>query len=516
MAGGGILTHGGAGKDYPGNLTRYVLITCIVAAMGGLIFGYDLGISGGVTSMAPFLRKFFPSVYRKEAVDSSTNQYCKFNSQILTLFTSSLYLAALVASFFASMVTQNLGRKISMFLGGLIFLCGALLNALAQNISMLIIGRILLGIGVGFATQSVPLFVSEMAPHKYRGALNVCFQLCITVGILVANLVNYGTNMIKGNWGWRLSLGGAAVPAVLMVLSSLWVSETPNFLIGRGNYSMAKRKLQRIRGVDVDVQAEFDDLVAASDALKQVKHPWSNLKMRKHRPQLVLAILIPFFQQLTGINVVMFYAPELFKTIGFGSNASLVSSAITGGVNVAATFLSIYGTDRWGRKKLFIGGGIVMLVFQSAVAALIGTKFGFSGDATDLGKSYSGVVVSCICLFVAAFACSWGPLGWLVPSEIFPLEIRSAGQSIVVAVNMLSTFVIAQGFLVALCFAKYLLFVAFAVCVLVMTLFVIFFVPETMNIPIEEMSRVWRTHWYWKRYVDEDDNGARISPIEMI
>ncbi|GFY84809.1 sugar transporter protein 12 [Actinidia rufa] len=276
MAGGGILTHGGAGKDYPGNLTRYVLITCIVAAMGGLIFGYDLGISGGVTSMAPFLRKFFPSVYRKEAVDSSTNQYCKFNSQILTLFTSSLYLAALVASFFASMVTQNLGRKISMFLGGLIFLCGALLNALAQKISMLIIGRILLGIGVGFATQSVPLFVSEMAPHKYRGALNVCFQLCITVGILVANLVNYGTNMIKGNWGWRLSLGGAAVPAVLMVLSSLWVSETPNFLIGRGNYSLAKRKLQRIRGADVDVQAEYDDLVAASEALKQVKHPWND------------------------------------------------------------------------------------------------------------------------------------------------------------------------------------------------------------------------------------------------
>ncbi|XP_022159411.1 sugar carrier protein C-like, partial [Momordica charantia] len=194
MAGGGFELNGnqsGSIKNYPGELTFYVLITCIVAAMGGLIFGYDIGISGGVTSMAPFLQKFFPSVYEKEALDTSTNQYCKFDSVALTMFTSSLYLAALLASFVASWVTKTFGRKKSMLLGGFVFLVGAAINAAAQNIAMLIIGRICLGIGVGFSIQSVPLYVSEMAPSKYRGSLNVVFQLSITIGILVANLVNF-------------------------------------------------------------------------------------------------------------------------------------------------------------------------------------------------------------------------------------------------------------------------------------------------------------------------------------
>ncbi|CAL5393971.1 unnamed protein product [Camellia sinensis] len=289
-------------------------------------------------------------------------------------------------------------------------------------------------VGVGFATQSVPLFVSEMAPHRYRGTLNVCFQLFITIGILIAGLVNYFTNMIKGDLGWRISLGGAAVPAVLMIFSSLWVSETPNSLIERGHLDKAKKQLQRIRGV-ADVQAEFNDLVDASAASKEVEHPWRDLSMRKYRPQLCLAILIPMFQQLTGINVVMFYAPVLFKTIGFQSNASLASAMITGGVNVLATFISVFGTDRWGRKPLFLWGGGMMIVFQSAVAVLIGTKFGVTGDATDLGTLYSSILYR---------------------------------------------------------------------LVLIMSLFVIFFVPETNNIPIEEMSQVWRGHWYWKKFVDDE------------
>ncbi|MBA0870240.1 hypothetical protein Goshw_009602, partial [Gossypium schwendimanii] len=143
----------GTGKEYPGNLTPYVLVTCIVAAMGGLIFGYDIGISGGVTTMTPFLQKFFPSVWRKKEADKSTNQYCQYDSQTLTMFTSSLYLAALLASLVASTVTRKLGRKLSMLFGGLLFFAGALINGFAKAVWMLIVGRILLGFGVGFANQ---------------------------------------------------------------------------------------------------------------------------------------------------------------------------------------------------------------------------------------------------------------------------------------------------------------------------------------------------------------------------
>ncbi|VAH84860.1 unnamed protein product [Triticum turgidum subsp. durum] len=150
---GGVMMNTAGGKSYPGKLTLYVVFTCIVASTGGLIFGYDIGISGGVTSMDPFLLKFFPEVYWKKQEASKSNQYCRYDNQLLQAFTSSLYLAALIASFFASTVTRVLGRRWSMFAGGFAFLVGAALNGAAQNIAMLIVGRTLLGVGIGFANQ---------------------------------------------------------------------------------------------------------------------------------------------------------------------------------------------------------------------------------------------------------------------------------------------------------------------------------------------------------------------------
>ncbi|GKV19129.1 hypothetical protein SLEP1_g29423 [Rubroshorea leprosula] len=497
----GIVPVGG-GTEYPGKLTLYVLITCMVAGMGGLIFGYDIGISGGVTTMPSFLKKFFLSIYEKQQNDNSKNQYCKYNSETLTLFTSSLYLAALLASLVASTVTRKFGRKLSMLFGGLLFFAGALINGFAKAVWMLIVGRILLGFGVGFANQSVPLYLSEMAPYKYRGSLNIGFQLSITIGILVANVLNYFFAKIKGGWGWRLSLGGAMVPALIITVGSLVLPDTPNSMIERGQTTEAKEKLRKIRGVD-NVDQEFNDLVAASKSSKLVEHPWTNLLQRKYRPHLTMAILIPFFQQLTGINVIMFYAPVLFNTIGFKNDASLMSAVITGVVNVAATLVSIYGVDKWGRRFLFLEGGAQMLICQAIVAACIGAKFGTDGDPGNLPKWYAIVVVLFICIYVAGFAWSWGPLGWLVPSEIFPLEIRSAAQSINVSVNMLFTFVVAQIFLQMLCHLKFGLFLFFAFFVLMMSIFVYFFLPETKNIPIEEVALVWKSHWYWSRFVQD-------------
>ncbi|KAG6471016.1 sugar transport protein MST3-like [Zingiber officinale] len=512
MAGGAIV-QSGSGKEYPGNLTFFVFFTCVVAATGGLIFGYDIGISGGVTTMDSFLEEFFPDVYRNKKRDTSNNKYCTFDSQLLTTFTSSLYLAALIASFFASTVTRAFGRRWSMLGGGITFLVGAAINGAAQNVLMLIVGRILLGIGVGFANQSVPLYLSEMAPARLRGMLNIGFQLMITTGILCADLINYGTAKIKGGWGWRVGLALAAVPAAIVTVGALFLPDTPNSLIERGHSEHAKRMLRRIRGTD-DILDEYDDLVAASEESKLVKHPWANITQRKYRPQLTMAILIPFFQQLTGINVIMFYAPELFKAMDFGDDASLMSAVITGAVNMVATFVSIFTVDKLGRRKLFLEGGLQMLTSQFVIGTLMAITLGTSGEA-HFPKTYAGFLVLFVCIYVMGFAWSWGPLGWLVPSEIFPLEIRSAGQSINVSVNMLFTFVIAQAFLAMLCRFKFGIFYFFCGWVVIMTVFIALFLPETKNVPIEEMVLVWKGHWFWSRFISDDDIHVGTTNVEM-
>ncbi|KAL6568806.1 Sugar transport protein 10 [Orobanche hederae] len=503
--GGGINVGPGGGKEYEARVTAFVVIACIVAATGGLIFGYDIGISGGVTSMDEFLRKFFPSVYAKQLnATGHESQYCKFENHLLTLFTSSLYVAALVASFLASATTRKFGRKVSMTTGGLVFLVGTVLNGAAVNVEMLIVGRILLGIGVGYANQSVPVYLSEMAPPKLRGALNIGFQMAITIGIFAANLVNYGTSKMMEN-GWRVSLALAAAPALIMTVGAVFLPDTPNSLIERGQRENARRMLERIRGTS-NVDEEFRELVEASEVSRQVEQPLKTIMERRYRPHLVISSLIPFFQQFTGINVIMFYAPVLFKTLGFGDDASLMSAVVTGLVNVLATLVSIFTVDRFGRRFLFLEGGIQMIICQIAVGSLVASVFGDSGTGS-FTKGSGNLALALICIYVAAFAWSWGPLGWLVPSEIHPLETRSAGQSINVSVNMFFTFIIGQLFLWMLCHLKFGLFFFFGGWVVIMTAFVYFFVPETKNVPIDEMNIVWKNHWFWSKYIPDDAPG---------
>ncbi|RRT48368.1 hypothetical protein B296_00023044 [Ensete ventricosum] len=618
MAGGGVV-HGPVGvakeraQQYKGRVTPFVVMACLVAAVGGSIFGYDIGISGklfllsssslslsnssckettiskgllrkkgpekrdekgcerldlgrdryaslrdaslsdaykpvlvsrarahrqrlhihrvdmnrlacfsnsidvvkriefplgGVTSMDPFLEKFFPVVYRKKN-SPSHNNYCKYNNQGLAAFTSSLYLAGLVASLAASPVTRKHGRRVSIVCGGISFLVGATLNSAAVNLPMLLLGRIMLGIGIGFGNQAVPLYLSEMAPAHLRGGLNMMFQLATTLGIFSANMINYGTEKIKP-WGWRLSLGLAAVPALLMTIGGAFLPETPNSLVEQGRAVEGRRVLEKIRGTN-DVDAEFQDMVEASELANSIEHPFRNILERRNRPQLVMAVLMPTFQILTGINSILFYAPVLFQSMGFGGNASLYSSVMTGAVLASSTLVSIATVDRWGRRALLIGGGLQMIVCQVAVAVILGVKFG--GDK-QLSNEFTIVVVVVICLFVAAFGWSWGPLGWTIPSEIFPLETRSAGQSITVSVNLLFTFAIAQSILSLLCSFKFGIFLFFAGWITIMTLFVYVFLPETKGVPIEEMILLWRKHWFWKRLMPPIEVAEEGGPAE--
>ncbi|GAY47418.1 hypothetical protein CUMW_104440 [Citrus unshiu] len=221
-----------------------------------------------------------------------------------------------------------------------------------------------------------------------------------------------------------------------------------------------------------------------------------------------MAILIPFFQQVTGINVISFYAPVLFRTINLSESTSLLMSAIvTGGVGAISTILSMILADRLGRKVLFLVGGIQMLVSQVMIGSIMAAQL---GDHGGFSSGYAYLILVLVCVYTTGFAYSWGPLGWLVPSEIFPLEIRSAGQSITVAVGLLFTFLVAQTFLAMLCHFKAGIFFFFGGWVAFMTTFVHFFLPETKNLPIEQMDKLWAEHWFWRRIVGEgvEDNMA--------
>ncbi|GAV86367.1 Sugar_tr domain-containing protein [Cephalotus follicularis] len=501
MAGGGFGDAGPLKRAhlYEYKITGYFIFACIVAALGGSLFGYDLGVSGGVTSMDDFLKEFFPKVYRRKQEHLNETDYCKYDNQILTLFTSSLYFAGLVSTFAASYVTRNKGRRASILVGSISFFLGAVLNAAAVNIWMLIIGRILLGAGIGFGNQAVPLYLSEMAPAKFRGAVNQLFQLTTCLGILIANLINYGTNKIHP-WGWRLSLGLATVPATLMFVGGLFLPETPNSLVEQGRIDEGRKVLEKVRGTK-NVDAEMDDLIDASKAAQAIKHPFKNLLQRKNRPQLIIGALgIPAFQQLTGMNSILFYAPVIFQSLGFGSGASLYSSVITSGTLVLAALISMSFVDKFGRRAFFLEAGTEMFCYMVAVAITLALKF---GQGVVLPQGIGIFLVIIICLFVLAYGRSWGPLGWLVPSELFPLDTRSAGQSVVVCVNLLFTALIAQCFLASLCHLRYGIFLVFAGLIFIMSSFIFFLLPETKQVPIEEVYLLWQSHWFWKKIVGD-------------
>ncbi|KAK5830585.1 hypothetical protein E1A91_A05G095600v1 [Gossypium mustelinum] len=500
MAGGVIATGSGSEQDFPAKLTLQVFICTAIAAFGGLMFGYDIGISGGVTGMDDFLLKFFPNVYVKKN-HAHENNYCKFDDEYLQLFTSSLYLAAIVASGGASLMCKKYGRKPTMQAASIFFFIGAILNVSAMNLPMLILGRLFLGAGVGCGNQAVPLFITEISPPKFRGGLNICFQLLITVGILVANCVNYFTSNIK-NYGWRISLGGAAVPAVILLVGSFAIVETPTSLIERGKKEKGLKTLKRIRGVD-DVQKEFEEMVRATEVANQIKHPFRELMKKPSIPPMICGTIIHVFQQFTGINVVMFYAPVLFQTMGFGSSASLLSAVITGTVNSLSTVIAIFTVDKAGRKKLLVFGALICMVAQCTIGVILKK---YLTETSKVPNSIAKVVVLLICVYVNGFAWSWGPLGWLISSEVFPLETRTSGYFFAVATNMLCTFIIAQAFLSMLCHMRAYIYFFFAAWLIVMSIFVMAMLPETKGVPLDEMvEKVWKKHWFWKSFFKSSD-----------
>ncbi|CAL2235474.1 unnamed protein product [Prunus armeniaca] len=388
--------------------------------------------------------------------------------------------------------------------GGCTFFAGSAINGGAVNIAMLILGRILLGFGDAFTNQSVyrsivslptPLLAQKfnynstnlpLRDHTTQVARRIQHRLPVLHRNRDGGLQLHKLRHLEAQLGLAPLLGLAIVPATIMTTGALFISDSPTSLVQRNRLDQARKSLIKIRGKE-DIEAELAQLVKASEIAKALnEEPFVTIFQRRYRPQLVIgAISVPFFQQVTGINIIAFYAPVLFQSVGFGNDSALIASIILGLVNLGSILVSTYMVDRHGRRFLFMEGGIQMVICQVCT------------DGNEhISKGYAILVLVLMCIYAAGFGWSWGPLSWLIPSEIFPMKIRPTGQSMGLAVNFGVTFV--------LCHLKYTTFLFYGGWILAMTVFVVLFLPETKGIPLDQVHTMWVKHWYWSRFVQGD------------
>lgn len=357
---------------------------------------------------------------------------------------------------------------------------------------------------------AAPLYLAETSPAKWRGAFTAAYHVFLVIGTLAATVTNYFTNRIPG-WGWRVSLGLAGVPAIVVVVGALLVPDTPSSLVLRGDPDRARAALQRIRGADADVGDEFKDIVVAvEEARRNDEGAFERLRGKGYRHYLVMMVAIPTFFDLTGMIVIAVFSPVLFRTVGFDSQKAILGSVILSLVNLFAVVVSTFVVDRAGRRFLFLAGGVAMMLCQVAVAWILADHLG-RNNATTMARNYAKGVLVLMCLYTCSFGMSWGPLKWVVPSEIYPVEIRSAGQAMTVSIALSLSFAQTQVFITLLCAMKYAIFIFYAGWVLVMTVFMAALLPETKGVPLEAMRTVWAKHWYWRRFVGDAKQDSQVN-----
>jgi sugar porter (SP) family MFS transporter len=440
--------------DGPG---RAVVLTAAITALGGLLFGYDTGVVSGALL---FLKDSFPHI-------------TSFQEELVT---SLLLVGAAVGAIGAARLADHIGRKITIMITAVVFVLGVLLAAFSPAFGVLLAARVIIGLAVGSASMSVPMFIGEVAPPRYRGALVSFNQLAITSGILVSYLVDYG---LAGSRDWRLMFGLATIPAVLLFVGIATQAESPSWLIAHGREDDGRRVLSRLRHAD-DVDDEVESIKQAADR-RDV--PARELLSPKMRGLLTLGVMLAVFQQITGINTVIYYAPTLLSSAGLGSSAALLANVVNGVVNVGMTLVAIWLLDRVGRRTLLISGTCGMAVALTTVALI----FAIGGSSLK----GAGAIVAIIALFfyTGSFAIGLGPVFWLLISEIYPVRARASAMSVATFANWAANFVVTASFLTLLsAISDAGTFFLFAFLTVVAVFYFWRKVPETKGMRLEDIS----------------------------
>jgi sugar porter (SP) family MFS transporter len=433
---------------------HFVEITAAIAAMAGLLFGFDTGVISGAI------------LFIKEAFGLAP-----FAEELLV---SAALIGAVCGCILSGRVTDLIGRKRTILITAAIFILGSFLSAIATSFVALISGRIAIGVAIGVASYSAPLYISEMAPPNLRGGLVTLNQLAITVGILLAYVVD-AVFAGSGNWRWMFAFG--VVPAVALEVGIALLPESPRWLLLHQHKAEGLQVLTRIRDTQ-DIQVEVDDII---EHAKSGSGRFMDLISPTVLRVILCGVALAVIQQVTGINTDIYYAPTIFQQAGFHSAlSSILATAGVGLVNVLMTIVSIPLLDKIGRRPLLLAslGGMGV----SLVALGLGFAMG--------GVALKWIGVLSLAIYIASFAIGLGPVFWLLISEIFPLSVRGQAASVATMANWLSNFVVSLTFLSLLkSLGDVWTFLLYAALSLVGLWFCFRFVPETKGVPLERIER---------------------------
>ena len=429
-----------------------------IAALGGLLFGYDTGVISGAL------------LFIREVMHLPTTMQ--------GIVVGIALAGAAIGAGFAGLLSDRFGRRRVILASALLFVAGAIISALAADVGLLLVGRLLVGVAIGVASMLTPLYLAEISPTAQRGAVVSLNQLCITAGILVSYLVGYALASAGDGWRWMLALG--AVPGLILAAGMLVLPESLRWLAGHGRQADAETALHRLRGT-ADVTGEMQ---ALRDDLRQEggrRARWSELLSRRLRRPLIIGIGLAMFQQVTGINTVIYFAPTIFQGAGLSSaSASILATAGVGAVNVILTLLSIRLIDRLGRRVLLFWslGGMAACLLALAAAFYAGA-----------GGALAWMTVISLAADVGFFAIGLGPVFWLLIAEIFPLALRARAMSLATVANWGFNLIVSVTFLdLVRVFGTSGTFLLYAVLSVGALLFVAATVPETKGRSLEQIE----------------------------